>query len=343
MPVFYHHPSQREGAERSAGANVSRVADVRDRSPRASTERSMTLYAGAHLRIGRFDCDDGDSAWRNTNVSGPWALLAFPGTAVEIQHEGRAAVVANTNCVMLYNAWQHYHRRLLDPRGDHCVFVSIAPTVLAEMIGTIDPAVHDRGARLFVGDHARIEARRALAASLLARHIADGDGVDAMFVEERTLALVAAIVRDAISHDRGAPRIPRHTALVQAIERELSLHFARACTLAEIARQVGCSPFHAARVFRAQLGITIHAYRHRLRLHAALHRMTDGDDLAAIALETGFATHSHFTEAVRRAFGAPPSHWRGRLDTRRLRAMTELLWAGGERARSRKRDPTALR
>ena len=316
---------------------------MRDRSSRASTERSTTLYASAQLRVGRFDCDDGDPAWRNTNLSGPWALLAFPGTAVEIQHEGRAPVVANTNCVMLYNAAQRYRRRLLDPRGDHCVFVSIAPCVLAEMIGAMDPAVHDRGAQLFMGDHVRIDPRRALAASLLARHIVDSEGHDAMLVEERTLALVAAIARDASAPTRRPSRRPRHAELARAIERELSLQFSRACSLVDIAERVGCSPFHAARVFRAEVGTTIHAYRHRLRLHAALHRMTGRDDLATIAVETGFASHSHFTEAVRRAFGAPPSHWRGRLDGRRLRALTDLLWGSGERARSRKRDATELR
>ena len=85
-------------------------------------------------------------------------------------------------------------------------------------------------------------------------------------------------------------------------------------------------------MFRACTGRTIHGYRHCLRLHAALQRLDDaGADLTDLALETGFCSHSHLSAAFQRAFGAPPSRWRGRLGAARLRALAGLLWADARR------------
>jgi AraC family transcriptional regulator len=43
------------------------------------------------------------------------------------------------------------------------------------------------------------------------------------------------------------------------------------------------------------------------------------DDLAAVALDVGFASHSHFTDAFRREFGRAPSEVRRAADWRGLR------------------------
>ena len=63
-------------------------------------------------------------------------------------------------------------------------------------------------------------------------------------------------------------------------------------------------------------GSSIHQYRIQLRVHTALLRLREDIDLCSLGLELGFATHSHFTETFRRAFGRPPS------------AVRELLSAG---------------
>ena len=88
----------------------------------------------------------------------------------------------------------------------------------------------------------------------------------------------------------------------------LATRFAEDLTLDDIARSVHCSAFHLGRIFRRQTGLSIHQYRHRLRLYAALDRIHAGaDDLTGLALDLGFSSHSHFTDAFCRAFGLPPS------------------------------------
>ena len=96
--------------------------------------------------------------------------------------------------------------------------------------------------------------------------------------------------------------------------------------LLELARRVGASPYHLSRVFREVTGITISEYRTRLRLHAVLDRLDEGDDdLAAVAAETGFADHGHMTRTVTRFLGAAPSTLRTRLRDPGAAPLVELL------------------
>jgi AraC-like DNA-binding protein len=51
----------------------------------------------------------------------------------------------------------------------------------------------------------------------------------------------------------------------------------------------------------------------RRRLRDALEMLLDTrESITRVALEHGFASHSHFTDAFRREFGVPPSRVRSR-------------------------------
>ena len=75
-------------------------------------------------------------------------------------------------------------------------------------------------------------------------------------------------------------------------------------TLARIALM---SPFHLCRVFRRMTGTSIYGYVLCERLASTLDAVLDGKDLAAIALDAGFASHSHFTTRFRDFFGCAPT------------------------------------
>jgi AraC-like DNA-binding protein len=322
----YHHAVVRAAAEAS--------------SPRVGA--STLLHASARLGIGRFDCEAGHPRWTIDNHNGPWPLLAFPGTPVEIAQAGHREVVATSNQVMLYNPHQIYRRRIIDPRGDHCVFVAVDGELLAEIGATTDPALAQCHERPFTTAWAPADPPAVLTVTLLARHLestppAEHDG---LMVEESLLRLLHVVfARPVASGSRGRPReAARRADVARALERELAASFRDACSLQQLAESVGVSAFHASRVFREHTGLTIHEYRHRLRLQAVLARLGEARvDLMELALETGFCSHSHLTEAFRRVFGAPPSRWRGRIDGRRLRDLTARLQRaapGEHRARS---------
>ena len=99
-------------------------------------------------------------------------------------------------------------------------------------------------------------------------------------------------------------------------------------TLPELGRRVGSSPFHLARRFRRATGSSIHGYRTALRVRAALERVAGGErDLTGLALDLGFADHSHLTNTVRRETGRPPSAFRLPPTDAELRALSTILQA----------------
>jgi AraC-like DNA-binding protein len=125
-------------------------------------------------------------------------------------------------------------------------------------------------------------------------------------VEEAALGLVREVLRGARP---GRPNGPwRHRAVVEAVKARFAAAPGDAHRLERLARDVGMSPFYLAHVFRAQTGLSLHQYLTRLRLAVALGRVCDGSaTLSTIALDVGFSSHSHFTAAFNRHFGAAPS------------------------------------
>lgn len=278
------------------------------------------LFRSPLLRVGRFRCPPDDAAWRAVNEIDSDAVVAFPGTSVVIQHAGREPVLANRNHVMFYNRGQRYRRRLHDPRGDDCVFVAPSPGLLAEILpGRADlPFVHGPGA-----------PDAYLAQHQVARHLVASTHGDALYVEESLCYVLERVIADAfaLNRRRGARRRSTreaHHELAESAKAWLTEHAAERFTLAGLARRLNTSPFHLARVFRAATGYSLHEYRNQLRLRLALEQLSDGEtELGVLAHRLGFASHSHFTDAFRAAFGAPPSRVRaeGRRSTARLRTI----------------------
>ncbi len=106
----------------------------------------------------------------------------------------------------------------------------------------------------------------------------------------------------------------------------LATAFGENASLDDLGRAVHASPFHLARLFRREAGLTIHQYRHRLRLRAALARIADGEsNLSDLAFQLGFSSHSHLTDAFRLSFGMSPTTCRKSLDLRQFHELSRNL------------------
>jgi AraC-like DNA-binding protein len=163
------------------------------------------------------------------------------------------------------------------------------------------------------------------------RHAARS-GSPRLVLDEAAVRLLAALLASAyrqrgISGGRSRPATSElHHEQMRRTALLLSTRFAEDLSLDAIARAVHSSPYHLARVFRRKSGLSIHQYRHRLRLREALQRLAEGNtDLTGLALELGFSSHSHLTDAFRQAFGVPPSEYRKSFDSRRLRELSRNL------------------
>ncbi len=248
------------------------------------------------------------------------------------RHVGRRHQTLNANHVAFFH--RHAPYRVSHPVewGDDCLAIWIRPDVLGEIVTQSDPAARDRST-LFSCSQGPCDSRLHFRAMTLFRALAAGTLADAS-AEEALLALAQSAVAAALgSHERrpvrqGPDTNRAHAELVEATKAELSRQFSQRISLDDLARQVHSSPFHLARVFRRDTGLSIHAYRHQLRLRSALDRLAeDGRDLTALALELGFYDHGHFTAAFRRAFGQTPSRFRRTASTHHLGDLSTIFQA----------------
>jgi AraC-like DNA-binding protein len=78
-------------------------------------------------------------------------------------------------------------------------------------------------------------------------------------------------------------------------------------TLEELGRAVGCSPFHLSRTFSTATGMTIPQYTRQLRLERAAELLKSGKfNVTEAALEVGYSSLSHFSQAFHETFGCCP-------------------------------------
>jgi AraC-like DNA-binding protein len=293
-----------------------------------------TLFETERLRVGEFCCRPGDSRWAEVNEIPDAAHLAFPRTSVVIAHLGREPVLTSPNHVMFYNAGQRYRRRLHDERGDYCVYLSATHALLAEVLATVSPSAHGGGGPAFTFDHGPGDADTYLLSHLLSRHLRTEPRPDRLFAAETAHRLLARAVETAVAfHARG--HLPGrlhtrtlHRRLVEDAKGLLIATMTRNTTLAELARTLHSSEFHLARVFRAQTGFTLHAYRNHLRLRHALECLPERDlQLAELARGLGYCSHSHFGESFRSVFGVPPSSLREHGGTHTARVLRRIVEA----------------
>lgn len=158
------------------------------------------------------------------------------------------------------------------------------------------------------------------------------DNPDELFVEESLLDLLQGILNGALG-EKARSRDARDShsanrARIYAAQEYMSTHLGERITMGVLGAAVGCSPWHLSRQFSGHCGISVHRFLVGLRLRCALERILDGEeDLARLADELGFCSHSHFTAAFRREFGATPSALRRELPAEALRCLRQRISA----------------
>lgn len=89
--------------------------------------------------------------------------------------------------------------------------------------------------------------------------------------------------------------------------------------LDEIGREVGCSPFHLSRTFSREMGMTIPQYLRKIRMERAAGLLQSGKyNVTEAALEVGYASLSHFSQAFCQTIGCCPGLYPLRAPTQKF-------------------------
>lgn len=302
-----------------AGSESIGVAEHRGVPPwGAPGHPDQILFATDLVTVGAFRCPVDHPLFRNT---GPihQSCVVFPRTSVVIEHDRGPALLADPTVVTMYNAGDVVERRAVSPDGDRCDWFSVAPHVLRDAMRMFDPEAADAPSRVI----RQPSTRSSSALYLRQRRVFVGLDrpirPEPLEVEER----VCGIVRDTLGLAYGratgdrprAGRTRRTYEIADAARCLLARSFRSSASLGTIAATIGCSPFYLSRVFRRVTGMTLHRYRTALRLRASLELIESNVPLTTVALDLGYSSHSHFSEAFRAAFGVPPSQ----AEVRKLR------------------------
>jgi AraC-like DNA-binding protein len=104
------------------------------------------------------------------------------------------------------------------------------------------------------------------------------------------------------------PRTERHA--VDRARELLSARLSAPPSLQELADAVGANRFVLLRQFRRSVGLPPHAYVLRLRVERARSLLTQGAEIAKVALLLGFSDQSHFSRLFKRVVGIAPGDYR---------------------------------
>lgn len=238
--------------------------------------------------------------------------IGLPRRGVFLMERRGQPVVVDTNTALVLGAEDEYRVGHPTAGGDEGTVLVLPPHLVEDAIG----GVEGRVGRLHPRDH--------LAVCLVTRVLeCDPDQLEA---EEATLLLLASLSR-AFANPDGEDDLGLLQRLrVEQARALLASSPGTRWNLESLGRAVRCSPFHLARQFRAGTGETISRYLLRLRLAVGVERLADGErNIAALAVEVGFAHHSHFTARFHSVFGVTPAQAREMLTKRKLNDLRTLL------------------
>lgn len=230
--------------------------------------------------------------------------LVFPYRGVYLRHLGRDDAVAEANQVLFFNDSQSYRISHPVPGGDACLSVAISHDLLHEL--TPKEHLQEGGAVTFRMQRLPIDPKAQVLVAQL-RHSLTNESIETLEAETLTLTLIGRALGERTS------RVTRASygrqKLVDRAKLVLASELSRRWTLAEIATAVGVSPVYLTQAFAQAEGVPLYRYQLRLRLARALDLLGSYDDLAALGLELGFSSHSHFSAAFRQAYGRTPGQF----------------------------------
>jgi AraC family transcriptional regulator len=263
---------------------------------------SQTLYSSPLVHIGDVLCTEGCGHGRHEERCQANSLaLVRHGTFVRRDRLGRH--VADATRAVFFNGGEPYTMDHPLPGGDRCTSLVFAEPSLREALR------HRRGE----GERPFSGAMQAVTPELQLVHrklLSAAKAGDALAVEEGALRVLELCVTGDEAPYRRGPAFNQAAHLAAEAQVLVAGLFTERLTLERLAAELGVSPFRLCRAFRRATGGSLHRHLTDLRLAAALEKLPAyRERLTDLALDLGFSSHSHFTQAFRSRYGCTPSSW----------------------------------
>jgi AraC family transcriptional regulator len=251
----------------------------------ATRDISLVLFTGGNMRIER------------RHINGPWQmaclhqgdLILNPGANIPYEVRWKALSIVPTRTLHLHLSNALITRAAEDLAG------STAPQMsLKGRSGFHDPLLAQIGFALWHELEQQAPAGKIYAqtaAQLLAVHLLRHYTTTGNISKAPSQGLAPQQMRQVIDF------------VQDRLSQDLSLE--------DLAQQAGFSPYHFARLFRRTTGESPHQFVLRMRIERAQQLLQRRDiPLAHIAMESGFANQSHFTQVFKRYLGVTPRAYR---------------------------------
>ncbi|MBV9561688.1 MAG: helix-turn-helix transcriptional regulator [Bradyrhizobium sp.] len=279
-----------------------------------------TLFESGSLQIGLVEVRPrsdacGDVEQQSTNV------MVLPVSGLFTKHEapGRAMTGTSSHAVLVA-ADTPYRVSFPGAIGDRALTLRFGADLVPGLMDGADTA-----------SHGLLPPDAMMLRSLLLTRLATRKA-DAFEAETLGLDLLAASLRatgPGASRSRRATDVRQSRAL-ERVKEAVALAPSDNWNVARLARIANLSSFHLCHVFRQITGTSLYRYVLRERLSSALAAVLDGgDDLTSIALEAGFASHSHFTAHFRKFFGCTPAVLRRTATVAGIAEFRKIVTASG--------------
>jgi AraC-like DNA-binding protein len=267
------------------------------------------LFRSDLVKVGYFNCAVDHPCF---SVSDPLDndVFVLPRKPVWIRRDDGEYHFVEPGAILMHRAGSTLERRRATSFGERTYWFGVHPEVFVAALKRHELSTREMGGAVI----ADLQFRHRLALFLKDLEV---DATDRLAVEENVLTLFFEICErraGQVAHPSGGRlgTAVRQRRLVDKARAYLDAHLTETVALETVAHDVGASLYHLCRIFREQMGITMHAYRTHQRLGRVVERLVDGKshNLTELALDSGFASHSHLSREFHKQMGLPPSAMR---------------------------------
>jgi AraC-like DNA-binding protein len=262
-----------------------------------------TLFESQNLQIGAFEVRPASDKCGDVERQGQHAMV-LPVGGIFSRHDAPGRHVSGTaSHAVLVKADTPYRISFPGAIGDRALILRFGDALAPDRLE--GRSSDDKAS------HGLLPARAMMLRNLVWKRLGRGDA-DAFEAEALGLDLLGMSFNAMRLGDLPArPSVKsRRLHAIERVKEAIAVKPSANWTVSKLAAAANLSPFHLCHVFREAVGSSIYHYVLRERLAVALDAVLDGGDITTVALDAGFASHSHFTAHFHKFFGCTPREFR---------------------------------